>query len=762
MTYQPTKPLGQRLDAIAAAFVELLELPCWVVWGFGKVRKSPWVAHGGQNHRRPAKVSEPSTWCSFPEARAAVEAGHFEGVGIVLSGLSGVAVVDFDDIRDPATGEVTDWASPIVNWMVPHTYVEISCSGCGFHVFVKVRDSEPMRKGSVPAAKLGGQAGKVEFWQNLEAANGRFIALTGESLNESPDALGSLDGAVDYLHNHFQSAITQNTTIAAPAEYHASTDTELNEAIAILKHISPDIEYPDWLRVLQGIHYQFGGSDLGLQIADEWSRRGAKFNDGDVSKRWKGFSTERGVTWNSVCSIARDYGADLGAIAHAARESGYTSTFNAEHGAQQAAQLLANYQGSKTETVQAGSPYPVVHVSELTFAEPHYLIDNLIEEETLAIVFGPPGAGKSFVVQDMAACIATGIDFHGHDCKQGRVIYVIGEGKSGVSRRLRAWAFDREIALDKSVPFEAVPLAVPMLDKQAVAAVCQSIEASQNSSQPPALIILDTLARNFGEGDENSTQDMTKFIAAVHELMEKFGCTVLIVHHSGHAAPERARGSSALKGAADTEFRVKQDGKKIVSFELTKSKDGPLQTPMKFNFKPIELGQRRDGSSYGSAVLTPAVNEEESPNKLPKGTLAAQKTFEDAAVEYGQFSIAGEFNGVAIENWRAVFKAAHSGKSDDALRQAFSRARKSLIDVGHIALVDDLLVFAGPQKIARTFGVQQRKNNPTPFSFGNTQPNNVTCHEDSLSRHGGETGEFVTDSPQPPKGWGMSHPDGSN
>lgn len=762
MTYQPQKPLNHRLDVIAAAFTEFLDLPCWVAWGFGKELKSPWCAHKGQNHRIPAKVSDPSTWCTFSEARAAVQAGYFEGVGIVLSGLSGLAVVDFDDIRDPVTGDIADWASPILKWMVPHTYSEVSCSGCGFHVFAKVNRIEPMCKGAVPSNKLGGEIGKVEFWQNLEAANGRFIALTGEEVDGSPLFLNPLKGAIDYLQNQLATPIKQDANILAPTPSTTPTDAEINEAVAILKHVSPDINYPDWLRILQGIHNKFGGSELGLQIADEWSQRGSKFKHGDVKKRWGGFGIERGVTWNSVCSLARDYGADLSSIAKAVREAGYTKTYNPAHGAKQAKRLLANYQGRKSETTQSKSPYPVVHMSELSFDEPRFLIDGLLEEGTLAIVFGPPGAGKSFVAQDMAACITTGIDFHGHDCKQGRVIYVIGEGKSGVSRRLKAWAIDREIAIDKSIPFEAIPMAVPMLDKQAVSAVCQSIESSPNASSPPTLIILDTLARNFGDGDENSTQDMTRFIAAVHQLMDRFGCAVLVVHHSGHAAPERGRGSSALKGAADAEFRVKQNDKKVISLEHTKSKDGPLHDPMKFTFKPIELGQRRDGSTFGSVVLVPAANEEGSYIKIPKSALIAQKTFEDAAVEYGVFSSAGEFEGVTMDNWRKAFMAAHSEKSADASRQAFSRARKTLVDIEHIVLESDLLVFAGPQKIARTFGVQERRRNPSPFVFGDVQPDNVTSHEKSLSRHSGKAWDSVTDSPQTLKGWGMSHPDGGN
>lgn len=66
----------------------------------------------------------------------------------------------------------------------------------------------------------------------------------------------------------------------------------------------------------------------------------------------------------------------------------------------------------------------------------------------------------------------------------------------------------------------------------------------------PQLIVVDTLARNFGEGDENNTADMNAFVAAMDDLRSRYpGSTVLVVHHTGHAEKGRSRGSMAFKGA---------------------------------------------------------------------------------------------------------------------------------------------------------------------------------------------------------------------
>lgn len=52
---------------------------------------------------------------------------------------------------------------------------------------------------------------------------------------------------------------------------------------------------------------------------------------------------------------------------------------------------------------------------------------------------------------------------------------------------------------------------------------------------------------------------MTEFVAVMDDLKARFtSCSVLIVHHSGHAEKQRARGAMALKGALDCEYKVEK------------------------------------------------------------------------------------------------------------------------------------------------------------------------------------------------------------
>jgi len=105
---------------------------------------------------------------------------------------------------------------------------------------------------------------------------------------------------------------------------------------------------------------------------------------------------------------------------------------------------------------------------------------------------------------------------------------------------------------------------------------------------PPAVVHFDTLARNFGDGDENNTADMNKVI---QNLDRAFGADFCIglTHHTGHANKNRGRGSMALPGAIDTEFLVKLAEDNRVVVRCTKIKESFKSPTMLFSPKEMKL-----------------------------------------------------------------------------------------------------------------------------------------------------------------------------
>jgi len=247
--------------------------------------------------------------------------------------------------------------------------------------------------------------------------------------------------------------------------------------------------------------------------------------------------------------------------------------------------------------------WPLVRYGDMAIEPPKWLIKGILEANALGVVFGASGHGKSFFVLDLAACISSGADFHGREVKQkGAVIYIAGEGHAGLSRRLRAWEIHRGVSIKNSNLFISSKPAA-LCDDDYMMFVRDTV-ASVGMYEKVELIIVDTWARNMA-GDENSTVDTTKAIRAVDELRALYGCTGLIVHHSGQAESERGRGSSALRAALDIEYKVEINGE-ILMVKNTKMKDGEPPEPMTFAFEPVELGVNDDD---GDPIFSSALKE---------------------------------------------------------------------------------------------------------------------------------------------------------
>ena len=329
-----------------------------------------------------------------------------------------------------------------------------------------------------------------------------------------------------------------------------------------------------------------------------------------------------------------------------------------------------------------------VAVSDLKYRAPEFVIEGLIETETLGLIFGDPGCGKSFLAVDIALSVASGTQFHGRDTRQGAVFFIAGEGHNGLARRFAAWSKSRKVDLT-SVPLFKSERAAQFLDSASSDAVAEAVSELAASHGPPSLIIIDTLARNFGAGDENNTKDMSEFVAAIDSLKARFpSCSVLIVHHSGHSEKQRARGAMALKGALDCEFRVQKNDHQLALVN-TKMKDAEPPLDMYFRFESVDL----DG--IASSAVIQATEAPERQHKLTPAQRLGQETYERAAKEGGVWDD-GAFRGVHVEAWRHVFYAKHTGDNPATKRQAFSRVRQGLVENGQMIVNDDVYLTKDP------------------------------------------------------------------
>ena len=268
-----------------------------------------------------------------------------------------------------------------------------------------------------------------------------------------------------------------------------------------------------------------------------------------------------------------------------------------------------------------------------------WLVKDYLEADTLAVFYGQPGHGKSFVAIDIACSIATGSAWHGHKVKAGPVFYIAGEGHNGLGRRFSAWSLARGVDLS-GAPLAVSTASAPLADGSGALEVQAACQALEESIGPPALIVVDTLARNFG-GDENSTQDMTTFIQNLDRIRQRYNATVLVVHHTGKQTDRGARGSGALKAGADAEYLVSKDSAGMVLMDSQKMKDAPPPGQAAFKLAAVKLMvAEEDGSPVMSCcpALVPGYEPvKPSPSKPRGGNQAkALKTLERMTAEYRQ------------------------------------------------------------------------------------------------------------------------------
>ena len=239
--------------------------------------------------------------------------------------------------------------------------------------------------------------------------------------------------------------------------------------------------------------------------------------------------------------------------------------------------------------------------SELYAPKPvKWLVRGVIESSVLVGAFGAPASGKSFTAVDLALCIASGKPWHDHKVSQGGVVYFAGEGVAGLRRRIAAWVQcnpDQKNAVHDN--FYLAGRACHLPDDLQM--VIDTLACVPNLK----MIVLDTLQRTM-TGDENSTRDMSAYIQSLDSIKTAYPeLTIMVIHHTGHGASDRARGSSVLKASLDTEVFVSKDPDGVITVANSKMKDAEPFKPLNFRLESTALDGWLDDDNQPvtSAVL---------------------------------------------------------------------------------------------------------------------------------------------------------------
>lgn len=339
---------------------------------------------------------------------------------------------------------------------------------------------------------------------------------------------------------------------------------------------------------------------------------------------------------------------------------------------------------------KTASRFPVIWYGEEDAAPPlSWMVKGILITGGLSTIYGPPGTSKTFLALDLALRVAHGFDWFGRPTAQGGVLYVSGEGASGMLSRMKAWR--KEFGEGPRAPFALLPSSINLFDndQDADALVDDIASHATRMDAPLKLIVLDTLSRMIGSGDEDRARDINVLVSRVESLQRETGAHILVVHHSGKDRDRGMRGSNALLGAVDAALEIsRHEESGICNVKAIKLKDASGASPFGYKLRQSVLGIDEDGEEISSCVIDPTDAspgaEPRTGRRLTDAERIALDALTEALAEQGQKqpTLRVPTDTLAVRNgvWRdCAFRFGIAEGGDDANKKAFSRTRAKLI-----------------------------------------------------------------------------------
>lgn len=246
----------------------------------------------------------------------------------------------------------------------------------------------------------------------------------------------------------------------------------------------------------------------------------------------------------------------------------------------------------------------------LNLPTPEWMIEGCVELGGLTIIYGKPGRGKSLIAMDWACTLAAGeTKWMGRDIRvrEPKVLYILGEGSTGLRKRVGAWMIHRGLDPNREEEWPDVTWlngpASLWHDPAGQRTEDQAFLIAHVEEEQYDVVFVDTMARTFGGGNENMQPDMNVYLDTLGAFQAS-GAAVVVVHHS-NKGEEEMRGSTVLEGGADIILQMKatvEDGNiRNAEMSVYKAKDGGGEST-KMHFEAVDyevpLGIMGNGEIY--------------------------------------------------------------------------------------------------------------------------------------------------------------------
>ncbi len=234
---------------------------------------------------------------------------------------------------------------------------------------------------------------------------------------------------------------------------------------------------------------------------------------------------------------------------------------------------------------------------------PSYLVDGLLLENKVSMVFAEPGSIKSWTAISLAEAVSTGMPWiRERAVKQSPVLYIdFEDGKDEFHRRVHLLAEGTER------PDLGYLYSPGRIDEEEIWLKLEKLQKSRGVG----LIVLDTMAGGTTNVDENDRNAANALVLA-GRFTEATPATVLVLHHANRAGD--IRGTSAFKANVDALFKL----------ETLSDEDGVHRAKLSC----VKSGQRKvlpvflEFTDEGLRRFEPPSREADKEDKADKRTLA--------------------------------------------------------------------------------------------------------------------------------------------
>lgn len=568
---------------------DIRNLPYWLCFrledtGDVKPAKVPYYASGSRRTGQNGSAEDRARLTTFDAAKSAAALKGMDGIGFALIKGSGITVIDADHCLTDAG------IHPDVVKMGAGTYAEFSPSGEGVHIFLK--------------GDLGDERDpNGEFGCDIFSSKG-YVTFTGIPTEETvllgvQDFIATVPQSVqDYVDKRFSNRRRLSDNFASTRKVPQPEGWNKEQIAEMLSVLNADMGRNKWRDIGMAIHLESNGRDWGFELWDSWSRTGKEKYPGTPQLRhqWNSFKDREALqvmldhdSNAGVCTVSN-------ALVPIASQNGVLmqapvplDVFND----------IAVVREIKTKLKAANDEkyHLIPAIDYAGFATSSWLIKNFLTEQSFCVIYGESGSGKSFEVLDIGMSIARGVDWRGRKTQRKTVVYLVAEGAYGMRTRLLAYAQHHQIEL-KDVDFYIIDAVPNLLMRDDAVELAKSICQLDNVG----LVIVDTVAQTTVGGNENSGEDVGKFISNCQGIMKATGASVMAVHHKGKDPTKGARGWSGLRAAVDTELEVERLSTGRV-LRIRKQKEGQDFEEFGFDLDVVTVGFDEDGDAVTSCVV---------------------------------------------------------------------------------------------------------------------------------------------------------------